>query len=154
VHRVYGATRDQSAGSEQALEEGEAAFPDLVRQHFQYLTDDHGFTIIREHNEEMWAEVVLQSPRCKVRLVRDRCDVFMDIGPRHWFGNRWYDVRDIVRLQDRNITFPRLSGPEAYVQDRQGYLEEKLSQLGPYLSRYCGEMLRGDFSRCRSLTPR
>ena len=83
-----------------------AKFFDKVRQYFRYLIDDYGFSVAREETSRSFDNclIVLQSSNCRVRVVRDRGTVFVEVGPRSApdvhrppsSPNLWFDVSTVV----------------------------------------------------------
>jgi hypothetical protein len=59
------------------------AFFDKVKRHLRYLIDDYGFLVAHQENLRIFDNclVVLQSNDCRVRIVRDRGTVLIDVGP-------------------------------------------------------------------------
>jgi len=64
-----------------------------VLHHFRYLMDEHGFALVNEKNDYDTPFgsriVILQSPECRVRFVRDRGQVLVAAAsltqPEDWF---------------------------------------------------------------------
>ncbi len=78
-------------------------FFDQVKQHLQFLIDDYQFSILEErYYPEAFGDclVLMQSRDCRIRVVLDRSQVFIDVGPLAISAldssSSWFDLMVIV----------------------------------------------------------
>lgn len=81
-------------------------FFDQVRKHFRYLIEDYGFSVVEEEVVPSFDNriVVLRSNDCSIRIVRDRGDVLIQVGPcsasetgwRDSPGHLWFDLGTVI----------------------------------------------------------
>jgi hypothetical protein len=78
----------------------------IIKEHFSYLLDR--FEIISETNFESFGNwvVVLVSKKCRVRIMYDRGEVSLAVGPlwspMGWQAGPWYDLSVIWRYLSLN----------------------------------------------------
>jgi len=128
-----------------------SAFYDQVKERFCYLVQDYGFSVIHEeYYPESYgnAIVVLQSKDCRVRVLLEREQVLVEVGPlwapEDWSSHAsdlWFDLTDITAFLTQGTDrweyyFPDTSLDHAYRIDRQ------LIRLAGILRPYCGRVFR------------
>lgn len=112
------------------ITEGCAVFFDKVMQHFRYLADDYGFRVVREEDPRVFDNclVVLCSNQCCIRVVRDRGDVLLEVGPTSAVSmessdNLWFYVTYVVAFltqeglaEVRNLLY---EAPDEYLESER-----------------------------------
>jgi hypothetical protein len=121
-------------------------FAELVMKHFKYLIDSYGFTVAKEEPIHGGTVVEFRSRYCRVRVVLDRCQVVVEIGPNKLFNKPWFDLSYVILFKDPDSHFEYEFDPEGYVQDRESSQDRQVRRVAELTRRYCEEMLRGDFS--------
>lgn len=73
-------------------------FFDQVEKHFDYLVDEYEFVVVSRETYPPFdnAEVVLQSKECRIRVVRDRGEVYVSAAPLPPSEECWFDLGIII----------------------------------------------------------
>src|SRR5258707_14852756 len=76
---------------------------DQIKKVLSPLVEDHGFEVVDEsYSPEAFGNAVvsLQSKDFGVRGVRDRGQIFADVGPAQTF-DEWHDLKRVLEFQGR-----------------------------------------------------
>ena len=121
-------------------------FSDLVKQHFSYLLNDYGFAVADERyypqamgNAEVW----LKSNLVGLRIVLDRGQVLVSLGPLSQPERDWFELYDVIRFFSPSLNVYEF--PEDF-SDYKAALETQIKRLALVILHYCDPLLRSDFS--------
>ena len=76
-----------------------------IRPFFSALLDEHGFRLVSESYEPASfgnGLIVLQSEDLRLRFVRDRGQVFADVGPSGQTGEHWHQLQRVMEFLQRH----------------------------------------------------
>ena len=79
---------------------------DQIKQALSSLVESHGFQVIDEtYNPKAFGDAVVgfQSRDFALRVVRDRGQIFADVGPAQTL-DEWYDLKRVLEFQGRGST--------------------------------------------------
>jgi hypothetical protein len=124
-------------------------FQQLATEQFGYLMSEFGFSVAATSADL----VEFHKQGCRVRVLLDRCQVFLDIGPNGTARpiDRWFDLTDVIHFIAPSVQFEYEYDPEAFARDPSDSQKRQLSRLATYLRRHCERMLNGDFSDRKAL---
>lgn len=120
-----------------------------IRKYFGYLFDEYGFNVVAETHFESFGNwvVVLQSDDCRIRIIQDREEISVALGPLWsipgWQAGPWYDLAVITAF---------LTQGNSTVEYRSTTTDRQLEQLAEVLhSRYdqIRELFQGETFRQR-----
>ncbi len=119
---------------------------DIIKTHFNRLSDQFGLTILREsYSPEIMgnAEVVFVSDKVGIQVVVDRNQVLIRIGKRSWPENEWFAFTDVLHYFAPD--------EEAYifldkVKNEPLGIEAQVIHILRVLDQYCRPLLEGDFT--------
>lgn len=124
-------------------------FSELVNRRFRYLMDEYGFSVIHEEyypRDFGNSLIVLQSKECRIRILKEKGEVFIDAGPLwapvDWASNAanlWFDLSLVTQFLTR--------GADKWTYDHfdslvgQSSVDAQLARLAdalrPYWDRVC-----------------
>lgn len=108
-----------------------------IRKVFCYLFEDHGFTVFSETYFESFGNwvIVLLSDSCRVRLLEDRGEVSIAIGPlwspASWQAGPWFDLPVVIAY---------LTDGKDKWEYKSGDTTQQLERLGSSLHQYCDQI--------------
>ena len=109
-------------------------FSDQVEKHFRYLIDKHGFSVVKKKlHDSQYAMIVLQSKECRIRVLREREDIFVDAGPRS-STEEWYDLGTLIAYLTRGTEQVEFEVPD--YDDYDARIEWQVERLVGILQRY------------------
>jgi len=130
------------------------AFFDQVKKHFRYLIDDYGFSVVYErYDEKVFGNciVVFQSKDCRIRVVLDRGDIFVQIGPLSapavWSpasSHLWFDLGTIIAFLTQEAKADRAEWfyiPPDEPLDHDARIDWQLNKLADTLQSYGKQIL-------------
>ncbi len=125
-------------------------YVNMVKQHFQFLINEYGFSIIKEsYNPEMKAgngSVVYQSKLVTLEILVDKTEVQIKIGQRKLPGEKWFDFRDVMKCFAPEVEDVYLRSGAALTFKDSFAIEARMLNLAVLLRKYCEPLLGGDFS--------
>jgi len=127
-------------------------FFDQVKKHFHYLIEQYGFSVIHEEVFPSFdnAEVVFQSHDCRIRVLRERGEIYVDASPLPP-TDYWVDLVSIIRFLTQGTDtwqYEHISGDYEFRIEWQ--LARVADKLRPYIRQIC-ELFRNEvFARKRS----
>jgi len=79
-----------------------SSFFDLIEKHFLYLVDEDRFSVVKRKRYDSFdnTEIVLQSQECRIRVLRERGQVFVEAGPL-LSTEEWYDLATLIAYLTR-----------------------------------------------------
>jgi hypothetical protein len=122
-----------------------------VRERFSYLMDDFGFSVIHEEYYPQSfgnALVVLESKDCRIRVLLEKEQVLVDVGPLsapeewsshapdYWFGLTYVTALLAPEAEPMAYQFPDTS------LDRNARIDRQLVRLAGILRPYCDQIAR------------
>lgn len=117
-----------------------------VRQRFFYLFDQYGFAVIHEEHHSQnddHAIIVLESPDCRIRILLEREQVLIDIGPlsapEDWSTsapNDWFGLTYVTGFLSNGTDRWEYAKPETAL-DRNLRIDQQLVKLANRLRPYC-----------------
>ncbi len=77
----------------------ESFFQQCVQKHLGWLVRDDDFLVLAKHEFLEFAseEVVFQSSRCRVRVVRERSDIHVDVAPLSSVEEIWFYLGGVIK---------------------------------------------------------
>ncbi len=138
-------------------------FYEQVKQHFRYLIEGCGFSLIHEeYHPEAYGNsmVVLEGHDCRVRVLLERDQVFVDIGPI-WAPEVWSTTASDLWFDLGTITAYLTGGADSWEYqlpdtslDRAARVDQQLVRLAgrfrPYVESACRLMRKDAFERSRA----
>lgn len=132
----------------------DTSFFDQVRKHFRYLVDEFGFSIAREEKFPHFdfAEVVLQSKDCQIRLSREKGDVFLHISPL-LPSQYWISLGTVIAYlsQETDNSWKYWENRPGNLDNYDSRIEWELGQLAqvlrPYVAQICALFRRESFEQ-------
>jgi hypothetical protein len=132
-------------------------FAERVRQHFHYLVDDLGFSVMEEsHDPEAFGNSLVRFRRhaVDVLVVLDRGQVLVDIRPRRaGLSSSQFGLASLVRFLAPESEEPAYVFPESWDAYHE-MVEWQLKRLARVLRQYCLPVLTGEFSGWEALDAR
>lgn len=126
---------------------------DLIDEHFSYLIDGYGFSIVSKklYDSSDYAKIVLQSKECRIRVLRERGEIFVDAGPLSAV-EEWYDLATLIAYLTKETEQFEYKIPD--YGDYDARVEWQLERLAAILQRYyteiCELFRRGTFDEKRA----
>lgn len=116
-------------------------FFDLIEHYFQYLINDYGFSVIAKEVYPNFdnAEMILQSNGCRIRVLRERGQVFVDVGPLPP-RNNWYDLATLIAYLTRGANTWEYKIPDH--GDYEYKVEWQVMRLADILRPYCAQICK------------
>ncbi len=108
-----------------------------IKKYFGYLFDEYGFDVIAETYFESFGNwvVVLQSDDCRVRIIQDRGEVSVAVGPLWsppgWQAGPWFDLAVITAF---------LTQGKGTLEYRPGRTDQQLERLANLLRSHCDQI--------------
>lgn len=124
------------------------AFSDQVKKHFHYLKD-HGFVMVHEQTFPSFdnVEVVFQSEDCRIRVLRERGEVYVDISPLPPV-DYWVDLVSIIGFLTQGAdSWQYESSGGDYEFRIEWQLARVADKLRPYIRQVCELFRKGVFER-------
>lgn len=122
-----------------------------VKWRFSYLFDNYGFAVIHEeyHGQSSGnAIVVLESPDCRIRVLLEREQVLVDVGPltapEDWSTpapNDWFGLTYITGFLSKGADQWEYAIPKTAL-DQDLRIDQQLIKLADKLHPYCGLIVR------------
>mgnify|MGYP000219498111 CR=1 FL=1 len=123
-------------------------FTEQAKQHFHYLIDDYGFSVVDERYEpEAFGNSLIQfrSSAIDIMVVLDRGQVLIDVSPYPRLSNYQFGLATVVKFLAPEANEPVYIFPETW-EDYDDMIEWQLTRLARMLRQYCAPVLRGEFS--------
>jgi len=125
-------------------------YVNLLKQYFQFLVSEYGFSIIKEsYSTEMKTgngSVVYQSKAAIIEVIVDKTEVQLKIGHRKSALEKYYDFQDILKVFAPEVEDVYLrSGITLSLKDSLA-IETRMRNLVTLLRKYCIPLLTGDFT--------
>lgn len=121
-------------------------FARQVKQRFSYLFDQYEFAVIHEEyhgQNDGNAIVVLESPACRIRVLLEREQVLVDIGPlsapEDWSTpapNDWFGLTYVTGFLSKGTDQWEYAIPQTTL-DRNLRIDRQLVRLADKLRPYC-----------------
>ncbi len=130
----------------------EPTFFDQVKKHFHYLIEQYGFSVIHEEVFPSFdnAEVVFQSQDCRIRVLRERGEIYVDASPLPPI-DYWVDLASIVKFLTQGTEswqYEHIGGD--YESRIEWQLVRVAEKLRPYIMQVCELFRKEVFERKRS----
>lgn len=127
-------------------------FFDQVKKHFHYLLDEYGFSLVHEEVFPSFdnAELVFQSRDCRIRVLRERGEIYVDASPLPP-TDYWVDLATIVGFLTQGIDawqYEYISGDYEFRIERQ--LAKTADKLRSYIGQICELFRDENFAQRRS----
>lgn len=119
---------------------------ELVEDSFGWLLDEFGFTLIHEESYPQDygnSIVVLESSECRLRIVLERGQVFVEVGPLHapldWATQApglWFDITDVIPFmthEDIEWQYPLRDGDPAISSSPMDQMKGISTALRPFM---------------------
>jgi len=125
-------------------------FFDQVEQHFRYLVDEYGFSVICRERYESFdnAEVIIQSRDCRIRILREKGQVFVDAAPLPP-SEDWFDLTEITAYLSQGADSWKYETPDR--GDYDSRIEWQVKRLADilrsYLPQICELFRKGIFEQ-------
>jgi len=108
-----------------------------IRNHFDYLFEQHGFSVVHESGNGEHCLFVVQSGNCQIEFLYDRGIVEVSVGtPQHKYYIFW--VINFIKDKDR-LTLEEVD--QTMELFWSGRIEEGLSAISKVLKPVCGEIV-------------
>jgi hypothetical protein len=109
-------------------------FCDQVEKHFRYLIDKHGFSVVKKKPyDSQYAMIVLQSKECRIRVLREREDIFVHAGPPS-ATEEWYDLGTLIAYLTRGTEQVEFEVPD--YDDYNARIEWQVKRLADIFHTY------------------
>ncbi len=131
-------------------------FAEQVKERFRYLIDDHGFSVVDErYDPEAFGNslVDFQSSNTVIRVLLDRGQVLIDIGPCPRSPDYWFGLASVVEFLAPEADEPAYIFPETW-DSYYDKIDWQVVRLARVLRQYCAPVLRGEFSRWKEMAER
>jgi hypothetical protein len=131
-------------------------FTEKVREHFRYLIDDYGFSVIREqHAPETFGNglVEFQSKSAHIRVILDKGQVLIDLAPYQAIQDYWFDLSSVIEYLAPQSNEPVYVFPETAGNSYET-IDWQVSRLAGMLRQHCVPVLKGEFSQWQELFER
>ncbi len=128
-------------------------FTEQAKQHFHYLIDDYGFSVVDERYEpEAFGNSLIQfrSSAIDIMVVLDRGQVLIDVSPYPRPSNYQFSLATVVKFLAPEANEPAYIFPETW-EDYDDMIEWQLTRLARVLRQYCVPVLRGEFSDWKTM---
>ena len=122
-------------------------FIDLIKKHFGFLMENYGFSIVYSDGPaESFGDldVILQSDKCKIRIMTDRKQVFLDIGLKTATlksSKDWYDLGFVTSFLTQGPNQVNLEYSDKWIVDEKTTYEQEMIRLNKILEPYWGQIL-------------
>lgn len=123
---------------------------ELIHEPFHYLAEDFGFSVVHVENYPQDygnAIVVLQSGKCRLRILLERDHVFVEVGslqaPLDWAihaPHLWFDVGDVILFLTNGKTKWKYSLPNGGLGGT-AYIVNQIERIARELRLYIGQVL-------------
>lgn len=126
------------------------AFFEQVRKHFRYL-ESYGFEIVYKETFPSFdnAEVVFQSEKCRIRVLLERGEVYVDVGPLPPV-DYWIDLSSLVEFLTQGAETWRYEIPSGDYQFRvEWQLTRVANKLRHYIPQSCEMFSKENFEQKR-----
>jgi hypothetical protein len=127
-----------------------------VKTGFQYLISDYGFSVTDERYDPQSfgnSLVEFRSKETAIRLVLDRGQVLVDLGPISWDPNSWCSLSSMMEVLAPEGGEPAYVFPETW-ESYSGMVDWQINRLARLLRQYCSLVLTGQFSGWKELARR
>jgi len=122
-------------------------FAEQVKAHFHCLIDDYGFVVVSERfDPEAFGNslVDFQSRNTVVRVLLDRGQVTIDIGPYPRSPGYWFDLSSIIEFLVPETGEPVYVFPDTW-DNYNDMIIWQVARLSRVLQQYGAPVLTGDF---------
>lgn len=126
----------------------EYSFAKRVKEHFSYLVDKYGFSIVEErYDPKVFGNglVRFQSLTLSISVVLDRGQVLIDFTPYPEMPGYQFDLGTVIKflaLANRETAY---IFPEKW-DDYYEMIEHQIVRAAHMLKQYCAPVLKGQFS--------
>ena len=130
-------------------------FTEKVKEHFRYLIDDYGFSIVNESytTDSGNGLVEFRSRSVHIRIVLDRGQVLIDIGPSPEVLDYWFDLSSVIEFLSPEAHEPAYIFPEKW-DNYYEMIDWQVARLARVLRQYCVSVLTREFPDWRELLER
>jgi len=132
------------------------SFIERVKTSFQYLVDDYGFSIANERYDPQSfgnSLVEFRSETTAIRLILDRSQVLVDLGPISWNPNSWFSLSSVMEFLAPEAGESAYVFPETW-ESYYDMIDWQVNRLAHILRRYCSLVLTGQFDAWEELERR
>jgi hypothetical protein len=114
----------------------------LVQKHFGYLVSDQGFEVVQRETFRHFdnAQVVFQSENCRIRVLVDRGEVYVDAAPLPPVEHCWIDLGTLIAFLKNDDLDNSYDIEIPHQGDRIARLEAQIQQLAALLLDHCSQI--------------
>lgn len=129
----------------------QSSFARQIIYRFGYLFDDYGFSVVHEEDHSQSghnAIVVLESPDCRIRVLQEREQILVDVGPliapEDWSTpapDLWFGLTYVTGFLSDGYDQWEYEYPDTSV-DHDSRVDRQLIRLAHILLPYCSQIVR------------
>jgi len=110
-------------------------FFDQVEKHFHYLVDKYGFSVVKKELSDHFdnTQIILESKECRIWVLRERGEVYVDIGPLS-VPEESYDLTTLIAYLTKEAEQLTYKVPD--YDDYDVRIEWQVERLAGILERY------------------
>lgn len=128
-------------------------FTERVKEKFRYLVEEYGFSVADErYDPDAFGNSLVdyQSGKTTIRVLLDRGEVTIGVGPYPLASDCWFDLSSVLEFLAVHISEPLYIFSEEW--DRHDdMIDWQVSRLAHLLQQCCSSVLRGEFTKWKEM---
>lgn len=128
-------------------------FTERVKEEFRYLVEEYGFSVADErYDRDAFGNslVDFQSSKVTIRVLLDRGEVTIGVGPYPLSSDYWFDLSSVLEFLSVHTSEPAYVFPEEW-DSYDDMVDWQVSRLAHLLQQCCSSVLRGEFTEWKEM---